>query len=57
MNTMALTESSTAMVSAFTAIAGDVTTAIGGIAPVAIGVMGVMLIWRIGTKFFKQTAK
>lgn len=47
----------TSMVTAFTAIAGDVTSGIASVAPIAIGVMGVMLVWSIGTKFFKKTAK
>lgn len=51
-----LAESST-MISAFTSIANEVTTAIGSIAPIAIGVMGAMLVWRIGIKFFKSVAK
>lgn len=56
MNPVVLTDTTTSMVSSFTAIAGEVTSAIGSIAPIAIGVMGVFLVWRLGIKFFKTTA-
>lgn len=56
METMAIAESGNAMVTAFTAIGGEVTSAIGGIAPIAIGIMGVFLVWKLGIKFFKTTA-
>lgn len=38
-------------------LATQVTGAIGEIAPTAITVMGVFLIWRLGVKFFKGVAK
>ena len=38
-------------------LATQVTGAIGEIAPVAITVMGVFLIWKLGTRFFKGVAK
>lgn len=41
----------------FTSIATNIADGIGGIAPIALGVMGALLVWRIGTKFFKSVAK
>ena len=38
-------------------LATQVTGAIGEIAPIAIPVMGVFLIWKLGTRFFKGVAK
>lgn len=57
MNTDALVRSSSALSSGFSAIADSVIAGIGEVAPVALGVMGVMLVWRIGAKFFKSVAK
>ena len=38
-------------------IANDITTTIGKIAPVAMGVVGLFLAWRYGMKFFKSVSK
>lgn len=41
----------------FQSIATSVGEGIGTVAPIALGVMGTMLVWRIGTRFFKNVAK
>lgn len=46
-----------AVVSALTKIATDITGTINGIAPIAIGVVGLFLVWKLGIKFFKSVAK
>ena len=48
---------SESIVTSLTGLSTQVTGAIGEIAPVAITVMGVFLIWRLGTRFFKSVAK
>lgn len=45
------------LTSGFTAIATSVTAGIEAVAPVALSVMGAILVWRIGAKFFKSVAK
>lgn len=44
------------LVQGFTTIAGNVTDGITAIAPVAIGVMGVKMVWKIGARFFGNLA-
>lgn len=41
----------------FQQIATSVTSGINEVAPIALTVMGVMLVWRVGTRFFKSVAK
>lgn len=41
----------------FTAIATQVTDGIATVAPIALGVMGALLVWRVGARFFKSVAK
>lgn len=41
----------------FQTIATSVTAGIGAIAPIALTVMGAILVWRVGAKFFKSVAK
>ena len=48
---------SESIVTSLTGLSTQVTGAIGEIAPTAITVMGVFLIWRLGVKFFKGVAK
>lgn len=57
MDTMVLTEASNALTTGFTSVASSITDGISSVAPIALGVMGVMLVWRIGTRFFKSVAK
>lgn len=50
-------EASSSIVTSLTTIATEVTGAISDIAPIAIGVFGVFIIWKSGMKFFKGVAK
>lgn len=43
--------------SAITTIAGEVTATVGAVAPIAIGIVGVFLVWKFGMKFFKSLSK
>lgn len=49
--------SSAAVVSALETVAGDITSTIGAIAPVALGIAGTFLVWRYGMRFFKSISK
>lgn len=51
------TATSEALTTAFTSLAGNLTSALSEIAPIAITVMGAYLTWRYGIKFFKSLAK
>lgn len=44
------------LVQGFTSIAGDITSGISSIAPIAISVMGVKMVWKIGARFFGNLA-
>lgn len=57
MSQVALTSASSGVVSALTTTAGEITTTITGIAPVALGVVGVFLVWKYGMRFFKSLSK
>ena len=48
---------STGLVTSFTSIAGDMTSAIADILPVAIPVMGAIAVIGIGIRVFKKIAK
>lgn len=48
---------SSAVTSALTTIATNITTTINSVAPVAIGIVGVFLVWKFGIRFFKSVAK
>lgn len=48
---------SSAVASALTTIATNITTTINAVAPVAIGIVGVFLVWKFGIRFFKSVAK
>lgn len=57
---MALSTSSpapNAVASALTTIATNITNTISAVAPVAIGIVGVFLVWKFGIRFFKSVAK
>lgn len=58
MNTMAVYSGATASITeSLSGLATQVTSAIGEVAPIAISIMGVFLIWKLGTRFFKSFAK
>lgn len=57
MNVEIMAKASEGLTQGFTSIASSVTDGIGSVAPIALGVMGVMLVWRTGAKFFKSVAK
>ena len=46
-----------AVASALTTIATNITDTITAVAPVAIGIVGVFLVWKFGIRFFKSVAK
>lgn len=46
-----------AIVTALTTVANNMTGAIADIAPVALTVTGAVMAWRFGVKFFKSVAK
>lgn len=50
-------DSSTAVVSALTEVASDITSTITAIAPIALGIAGTFLVWRYGMRFFKSISK
>jgi hypothetical protein len=43
-----------ALTTAFTSIAGDVSSALTSILPIALGVLGVGIVVMVGIKFFKR---
>ena len=54
---MTLSAPSNAVASALSTIASDITTTITAVAPVAVGIVGVFLVWKFGIRFFKSVAK
>ena len=48
------TETETAMTTALTGVKTDAISALGIVAPIAIGIMGAFLVWRFGVRFFKD---
>ena len=42
------------MTTAFTAVQSDFTATVTAIAPIAIGIVGVFLVWKYGISFFKS---
>lgn len=46
----------TAITGAFSAIPPEVTEALSGIAPVAIGIFTMIFAWKMAKKFFKVVA-
>ena len=58
MNPMSVYSGATSSITeSLSGLATQVTSAIGEIAPIAVSIMGVFLIWRLGTRFFKGFAK
>lgn len=47
----------TSITAALTTVASNATEVISGVAPIAIGIAGTFLVWRLGMKFFKSIAK
>jgi hypothetical protein len=47
----------TAFTTALTTIKTDVLSALTVVAPIAIGIAGVFMVYKIGMKFFKGLAK
>ena len=47
----------TAMTTALTTIKTDVVAALEVIAPIAIAIVGLFLVWKFGIRFFKSLAK
>lgn len=45
------------VLSALQNVANDIMGVITGIAPIALGVAGVFLVWRYGMRFFKSISK
>ena len=43
--------------SALETVATDITGVLGAIAPIALGIVGVFLVWRYGMRFFKALSK
>ena len=46
-----------AVTTALKSIATDIIEVLTSVAPVAIGIVGVFLVWRYGMKFFKSLSK
>lgn len=42
---------------ALTTIATNITNTLTAVAPVAVGIVGVFLVWKFGIRFFKSVAK
>lgn len=47
----------TDVTNALQTVASDITDVLGAIAPVALGIVGVFLVWRYGLRFFKAISK
>lgn len=50
-------DTSSAITTALTATAGEITTTIASIGPIALTVAGTFLVWRYGMRFFKSISK
>lgn len=48
---------SSAVVSALSETASQITSTLGSIAPIALGIAGTFLVWRYGMRFFKSLSK
>ena len=46
-----------AVATALSTIATNITNTISAVAPVAVGIVGVFLVWKFGIRFFKSVAK
>ncbi|HFL3824528.1 TPA: hypothetical protein ACG3RV_003784 [Clostridioides difficile] len=47
----------TSMTTALTAVKTDALSAISAVAPIALAIMGVFLVWKYGIRFFKSVSK
>lgn len=47
----------TALQSAMTSITSDITTAVTTVIPIIMGVVGLVLVFKFGSRFFKQNVK
>lgn len=47
----------TSMTTALTAVKTDALAAISAVAPIALAIMGVFLVWKYGIRFFKSVSK
>ena len=47
----------TSMKTAFTAVKTDFTSAVSVIAPIALGIAGIFIAWKLGFRFFKSLTK
>lgn len=45
------------MQSAFTTVQSDFMATVTAVAPIAVGIAGTFLVWRLGVRFFKSIAK
>lgn len=45
------------MTTAMSGVKTDTLSAIGAVAPIAIGIMGAFLVWKYGIRFFKAISK
>lgn len=49
--------SNEAVTAALTTVAADIIAGINAIAPIALSIAGVFLVWKYGMKFFKSVSK
>lgn len=56
-NAVMLSEAGSSVSNSLTTIATQITSTIGDIAPIAIGIAGLFLVWKFGMRFFKSVAK
>jgi hypothetical protein len=47
----------TALTTGITGIKTDVISAVTVIAPIALAILGIMLVWKFGIRFFKNLSK
>ncbi len=47
----------TALSTALTTIKTDVTSVIATVAPIAVSIMGIFLVWKYGLRFFKTISR
>lgn len=48
---------SSQVTSALTSTASDITSTLGAVAPIGLGIAGLFLAWKYGMKFFKGLSK
>lgn len=57
MNLLTEAVANATVVSSLSNVTGEIVATINGVAPTAITVMGVFLVWKAGIKFFKTLTK